>query len=273
MLRNEGDRLTRVVICPPREEYFRVGNLARHNITELADRDLAMQQHELLKAKMVEFGSEVIEIPELADHPNSVFTRDTALGSPGGYIKLRLGLDTREGEEEWMAQLLDSIGELPAGKIRAPGTVEGGDVILAGSVAFVESSIRTNDAGVEQLAILLEAMDYEVRVIPLPDSILHLDKAMMMVGPDRILYCGELVPADSLAGFDLIEIACGGESTANIICLGRDEVIVGRSNRKAIERLEAGGLIVHDLDLSEFVKGTGGPNCLIMPVERQGLRA
>jgi len=36
-----------------------------------------------------------------------------------------------------------------------------------------------------------------------------------------------------------------------------------------INRLEANGLIVHHLDLSEFAKGTGGPNCLIMPVERK----
>ena len=269
MLRNEGDRLTRVVVCTPREEYFRVSNLEKHNITQLADHNLAIQQHDTLKSKLMEFGSDVIDIPELANHPNSVFTRDTALCTPNGYIKLRLGLDTRQGEEGWMSRVLDSIGEPCVGEIRAPGTVEGGDVILTGSVAFVGRSIRTNDEGVRQLSAFLSAMSYEVRAIQLPDSILHLDKAMMVVGPDRILYCGELIPDNSLKGFDVIEVSCEGFTTANIICLGENELIVERSNHEVIKRLEANGLIAHDLDLSEFAKGTGGPNCLIMPVERK----
>ena len=269
MLRNEGDRLTRVVVCTPREEYFRVSDLEKHNIAQVADRDLATQQHDALKSKIMGFGSEVIDIPELANHPNSVFTRDTALCTPNGYIKLRLGLDTRQGEEEWMSRVLDSLGEPCVGEIRAPGTVEGGDVILVGSVAFVGRSIRTNDEGVRQSSAFLSAMGYEVRVVCLPDSILHLDKAMMVVGPRRILYCGELIPGDSLKGFDVIEVSCDGRTTANVLCLGDNELIVERSNREVIEQLEANGLVVHDLDLSEFAKGTGGPNCLIMPVERK----
>jgi len=257
------------VVCTPREEYFRVSNLEKHNIAQLADRDLAIQQHDMLKATIREFGSQVIDVPELANHPNSVFTRDTASCTPNGYIKLRLGLDTRQGEEEWMSRVLDSIGEPCVGEIRAPGTVEGGDVILAGSVAFVGRSIRTNDEGVKQLSVFLSAMNYKVRVVCLPDSILHLDKAMMVVGPDRILCCGGLFPDDSLKGFDIIEVSCQEHSTANIICLGESELIVERSNCEVIKQLEASGLVVHDLDLSEFAKGTGGPNCLIMPVERK----
>jgi dimethylargininase len=176
VLSNEGDRLTRVVVCSPREEYFLVSDLEEHNIAQLADRNLAVQQHDTLKSKIRKFGSELIDIPELANHPNSVFTRDTALCTPHGFIKLRLGLDTRRGEEEWMSCALESMGEPCVGEIRAPGTVEGGDVILAGSVAFVGRSIRTNDEGVTQLSSLLSAMDYEVRKICVPDPIFHLDK-------------------------------------------------------------------------------------------------
>ena len=82
MLRNEGDRLTRVVVCAPRQEYFRVSDLERHNIAQCADRDLAIQQHGALKSEIMQFGSEVLDIPELTNHPNSVFTRDTALCTP-----------------------------------------------------------------------------------------------------------------------------------------------------------------------------------------------
>jgi dimethylargininase len=269
VLRNEGDRLSRVVVCTPGDGYCHVTDLQKHNILQSPDPNLAVQQHNRLKSRLAEFGAEVIDVPELVNHPNSVFTRDAALCTPDGYIRLRLGLETRRGEEEWMSQVLDSLGEPCVGEIKAPGTVEGGDVILAGSVAFIGHSVRTNYQGVEQLAAFLSAMDYDVRVISLPDSILHLDKAMMLVGQDRSLHCRGFIPDDRLRGFDTIEILCTGRTTANVICLGENEVILEHSNHKIAEKLKAQGLIVHELELSEFVKGSGGPNCLIMPVERQ----
>jgi len=100
MLRNEGERLKRVVVCTPRKEYARASNLEKHNIGELSDPKLAIEQHDRLKSKLRQFGTEVIDIPELDEHPNSVFTRDTALCTPQGYVKLRLGLKTRLGEGE-----------------------------------------------------------------------------------------------------------------------------------------------------------------------------
>jgi N-dimethylarginine dimethylaminohydrolase len=74
-------------------------------------------------------------------------------------------------------------------------------------------------------------------------------------------------------GFDVIDVAAGGATQANIICLGENQVIVERSNREVMMRLASEGFRIHDLDLSEFVKGNGGPNCLIMPVERKGCAA
>ena len=111
MVRNEGERLKQVVVCTPRKEYARgASDLKKHNIGELSDPEIAKQQHNGLKVTLSEFGAEVLDIPELEDHPNSVFTRDTALCTPQGYIKLRFGLETRLGEDEWMAEALEAIG-------------------------------------------------------------------------------------------------------------------------------------------------------------------
>jgi len=111
-------------------------------------------------------------------------------------------------------------------------------------------------------------MGYEIRVIELPNTILHLDKALMVLGPKQVLYCRELVSKEKIEGFEGIGISCGGDTTANIICLGDRELIVNCSNSIVIDRLEDERYIVHNLDLGEFAKGMGGPNCLIMPVER-----
>ena len=268
MLRNEGERLKRVVVCTPKHEYASASNLEKHNIGELGNPKAAIEQHDKLKAKFNEFGAEVIDLPELEEHPNSVFTRDTALSTPKGYIKLRLGLKTRQGEEKWMAAALESMGETCVGEIKSPGTVEGGDVVLAGNIAFIGQSIRTNKEGIEQLSELLKTMEYEIRVIKLPETILHLDKALMVLGGKQILYCKELISKEQIEGFEGIGISCGGDTTANIICLGDNELIINCSNSIVIDRLEAENYVVHNLDLMEFAKGMGGPNCLIMPVER-----
>ena len=268
MIRNEGERLQHVVVCTPRKEYALGARDPKHNIGELSDPEVAIQQHTALQTTLGEFGAQVLDILELEGHPNSVFTRDTALCTPQGYIELRLGLETRQGEGEWMARALDAIGVPRVGRITAPGTVEGGDVVLAGKVAFVGRSIRTNEEGIRQLSGMLEVMGYEIRVIELPDTILHLDKALMVLDPNQVLYCQELVTERDIDGFGGIGISCGGYTTANIICLGDGELIVNRSNALVIARLEAKGYRVHSLDLGEFVRGMGGPNCLIMPVRR-----
>lgn len=269
MVRDESQRLNQVVVCTPRKEYAR-GNsdLERHNIGGLSDPAVAIRQHNILKATLKNFGAQVIDIPELENHPNSVFTRDTALSTPQGYVKLRLGLESRQNEEEWMADALKAIGEECIGEIIAPGTVEGGDVVLAGNVAFIGRSIRTNQDGIKQLSGILAKMGYEIRVIVLPDKILHLDKALMVLGSRQVLYCKELITEKQIQGFEGLGISCGGDTTANIICLGDQELIINRSNAEVKERLGSEGYIVHNLDLSEFAKGMGGPNCLIMPVKR-----
>ena len=269
MLRSEGDRLTRVVVCTPSREYLRVDDPGAHNITRVANRERALEQHAALRSVLRDFGCEVIDVPELEGHPNSVFTRDTAVCTPRGYVKVRMGLETRRGEEEWMARILDGLGEPQAARISPPGTVEGGDVILAGHVAFVGRSTRTNEEGIRQLSGVLRAMGYELRVAQVPEPFLHIGGAMTVVGDGRVLCCRGVFPPGFFRGFETIEIPSGGFISGNVIHLGDGEVIAERSNREAIEALRSHGYRVHELDLSEFVKGTGGPSCLIMPLERR----
>lgn len=268
MLMNEGDRLTRAIVCPPKTEYFNVDSCQAHNIPEAADRDKAILQHAQLRSRLQYFGCEVIEIDELTGHPNSLFTRDMAIVTSKGYIKANMGIDTRKGEEAWIAQALDAIGEPCAGEIRDPGTVEGGDVIVFGSVAFIGRTQRTNEEGITQISHILETMDYEVRVAKLPDTFLHLDQAVGVLGPGRLIYCKDIFSDDLFKGFDAIPFSCT-EFNVNFICLGEDEIISSEANLGIIKEAERLGMTAHVIDLSEFWKGAGGPNCLIMPVERK----
>jgi dimethylargininase len=268
MLKNEGHRLSKVIVCTPRTEYHRVSDPAAHNIAGAADGVMALTQHDNLKKIMTAFGAGVVDVRELDGHPNSVFTRDTALCTPLGYVELSMGLGTRKGEPEWMAGILDRLGEPRAGAIAAPATIEGGDVLCAGDVAFVGRSSRTNDEGVKQISNILETMGYEVRTTGVPEPFLHLGGAMSVVGEETILCCGGLFGEEILRGFETIEVPPLDFSSGNVICLGERELIADSANRHAIEILAGRDFTVHAIDLSEFTKGVGGPTCLILPVER-----
>lgn len=268
MLRDEGHRLRKVVVSAPRREYFAVANVTAHNMNEAADPDRTVAQHEALQSALSRAGAEVLDAPELSGHPNSVFTRDVSLATPAGYVQLRMGLPTRRGEETWMARFLDALGEPGAGAIEPPGTVEGGDVILSGRVAFVGLSARTNAEGVEQLSALLKKMDYDVRVANV-EGHLHLGGAMSALAPERLVACRGEYPRGFFEGFDVIEVERRGPSTGNVICVGPNEVLANEAeNRECMDVLDANGVTVHALDLSEFRKGAGGPTCLVLPVER-----
>ena len=269
MLRHEGDRLTRVVVSTPGDAYFEVETHEGANIPELADRELTLKQHAELKSLIEGFGCEVIDVPELEGDPNSVFTRDVALCTPEGHIKLSMGLEARRGEEVWMSEALDKLGEPCVGAIDAPGAVEGGDVVLAGDVAFVGLSRRTNTEGAWQISGMLADMGYGVRTAYLPDKYMHIGGPMSIIGRDRVLCCRDVFPDDYFEGFETIEVDSESPSTANVICLAENEVIASASENELVcQVLEARGVTVHRLDLSEFRKGAGGPTCLILPVER-----
>jgi dimethylargininase len=268
MVKNEGDKLKCVIVCEPKKEFFEVPDPEAHNIGELADRAKAIAEHRNLQALLRRSGCRVVNIKELAGHPNSVFARDTSLVTPQGYIKLRMGLRTRLGEETWAAAALDSLGVPCVGEIKEPGTVEGGDVILAGKVAFIGRSQRSNVSGGRQLSGYLVNMDYEVRAISLPSARLHIGGAMSVVGPGTVLCYKGIFPKEFFEGFRTVDIPEHESSSANVIALGNKEVIVEKSNSAAASSLRKAGFKVHYVDLSEFLKGRGGPTCLILPVDR-----
>jgi N-dimethylarginine dimethylaminohydrolase len=91
---------------------------------------------------------------------------------------------------------------------------------------------------------------------------------MSVVGPETVVCCRRIFPKGFFAGFEVIGIPCPEATSANVIALGNNRVIVEKGSPVAAGTLRKAGFHVRLLDLSEFVKGRGGPTCLIMPVVR-----
>ncbi len=177
-----------------------------------------------------------------------------------------MGLESRRGEEDWMANHLESLGIKKAGNIIGNGTVEGGDVILTGFIAFVGLSKRTNEEGVNLLSAILNAMNFEVRSIEVPQPFLHLGGAMSILSSNDVLCCQGIFSIDFFNGFSRIEVPRDSFVFGNVISLGNHEVIAENTNTFAIDILKQNGYHIHSIDFSEFIKGTGGLSCLILPV-------
>ncbi|MFQ6675140.1 MAG: dimethylarginine dimethylaminohydrolase family protein [Fidelibacterota bacterium] len=270
MIRSEADRLVRAVVCPPGREYFSVRDPEDHNFGAVPDRRKGINQHTRLREILAASGCEVVEVRELPHHPNSVFTRDPSVCTPEGFVRLRMGLPTRRGEEQWIAETLRSLGEPCVGNVEPPGTAEGGDIILAGNVAFVGLSSRTNREGVRQINEILTSLGYDVRVARVPPTYLHLGGAMSLVGPDRVLICQHAFETGLFTGYNRLEVPGGSFVGGNVIVLGENEVVADLAQHATVDVLDRAGFTVHALNLSEFVKGKGGPSCLILPQARSG---
>lgn len=277
MVRSEGAPLRSVVVCPPGEEYSAPVDREHHNIPTAPDAEASSAQHRALRDLLQGEGARVHCLPELPGHPNSVFTRDAALVVDRGYVRLRMGLESRRGEEGWIAGFLDELGLEEVGRIGVngsadrAGTVEGGDVILAGDVAFLGRSERSNPEGLRQLWGVLGRLGYEVRVAEIEPRFMHIGGAMSLVGERTVIACRDVFPAGYFRGFEVIEIPSerSGSAGANVICLGEKRVVAHTGDdSRAADALHRAGVQVLPLDLSEFRKGDGGPTCLILPVER-----
>lgn len=269
MIRNEGTALQQVILAAPYSEYSNPEDLAVHNFAKKPDKERAIKQHDNLRNLLESFDVEVITIKELAGHPNSVFVRDTAVMTPDGAIIMRMGLESRNNENGWIEQELSNRFIPIVGRITEPATAEGGDVILAGNIAFIGHSSRTNDIGTDQIARILLRMGYRVRITKVPSPFLHIGGSMSVIAPDRVLYTDGIFPKKYFEGFDTIAVPKSDFSSGNVITVRPNEVIAEVSNKQTIEILRNNNVIVHDIDLSEFLAGTGGPSCLILPVVRE----
>ena len=147
--------LTRAV--PPSIAQCELTHLARAPI----DVDLAARQHEEYEAALRAAGCTVVRLRPEPDLPDSVFVEDAAVVFSELAVITRPGAASRRRETESVAEAL--AAHRPIQRIEAPGTLDGGDVLVAGRSVFVGAGGRSNDEGIRQLAVILAPFGYRVR--------------------------------------------------------------------------------------------------------------
>lgn len=235
--------------------------LARGELSFLPRTDidllLAETQHRNYEAALEACGYHVRALPAEPAMPDSVFVEDAAIVLDELAIITRPGAQSRRPETPSIADVLGEYRRLV--HIEAPGTLDGGDVLRIGRVLYVGNSARSNAEGAGQLAQLIEPYEYEVRVVPFRNC-LHLKTAVTQIAPDRLLINPEWVDAQHFAGMDGLHVDPSEPHGANAVYLD-GAVLYPASAPRTREKLEANGVSIIAVDMSETEKLEGGVTC------------
>jgi dimethylargininase len=227
----------------------------------------ACEQHVAYEAALVAAGCSVLRLPSLPGHPDAVFVEDTVVDFGVIAVCMRPGAVSRRGE---VGSVEDEVRRhRPLRHVVGPGTVDGGDVLVAGRTVFVGRTARTNDEGIEQLRAHLVPFDFEVRAVPV-HGCLHLKTAVTAFAPGRMVFQPEWVGADTLVGHELLPIDPAEPFSANVLAVG-SKVIVPAAHARTAARLRAEGIEVIEVPADELARAEGGVTCCSVILE--GVRA
>jgi dimethylargininase len=218
---------------------------------------IARQQHRHYQETLRSLGCRVVELPADDSLPDCVFVEDTALVLPEVGVILHPGAASRRPETVAVTVALAPYRKLLS--ITAPGTLEGGDILVLGKIIYVGLSSRSNPAGIAQLAAHLQPYGYQVVGVELNDC-LHLKSAITQVSPEALLVNRLWVDVESFQGWRLIDIHPAEPFGANALRLS-GQVIYPSAYVETASRLEFNGLIVLPVDVSELAKAEGGVTC------------
>ena len=222
------------------------------------DVERARAQHAAYEWALVEEGCTIRRLDAGPDMPDSVFIEDIAVVLDEGAVICRPGAAARRDETAGVVEALIRHGR-PLQRVQAPGTLDGGDVLVVGRDVFVGASSRTNRAAIDQLSGMLGAIGYTVRAVPVRGC-LHLKSAVTAVAPDTLLLNRAHVPAEAFRGLSLIDVAPEEPDAANALMLG-DAVIYPASFPRTLDRLERRGLRLRPVEVDELQKAEGAVTC------------
>lgn len=280
--------LRRVLVKHPRQAYCNEANLAAQwqalNYLGLPDFTKAVADYDRFVELLEASGAELHFLPEnLSTSLDSIYTHDPCVISNKGAILCTMGKTERLPEPEAMAAFFEEIEVPVLGRIDAPGTLEGGDVVwLDERTVAVAEGYRTNAEGIRQFRDLLGDLVDEVIPVPLPHwtgpgDCLHLMSNISPIDHDLYLVYSRLltVPFRQMLlerGITLVEVPDEEYDTmgCNVLAVAPRKAIMLDGNPETQRRLESAGVEVQTYDGTEIsLKGSGGPTCLTRPLLRR----
>jgi dimethylargininase len=240
--------------------------IGRCELTHLArvpiDLGRAREQHAAFERTLTRLGCTVRRLPPTPDLPDAVFVQDAAVVFDEVAVLARPGAESRRAEVATVAAALEEFR--PLRPIQPPGTVDGGDIVRLGRDVYIGRTARTNADGIQQLIAILAPLGYRVHPVSVTGC-LHLQTAVTPVAERILLVNREWVDPGVFGIVDVIDVDPAEPFAANALRVGA--VVVYRTGFAATQaRLEASGIRVVTVDLSELAKAEAGVTCCCLMV-------
>lgn len=249
--------LTRAV--PPSIAGCELTHLQRSPI----DFDRAVRQHEEYEARLRASGFDVERLPPEPSLPDSVFVEDAAVVFDEIAVVTRPGAPSRRQETASVREALARYRRLA--EIVAPGTLDGGDVLVAGRAVFVGAGGRSNTAGISQLAAILAPFGY--RVVPVATTgCLHLKTAATLASESVVLVNPAWVNPSVLAPLEPLPVDPAEPFAANVV-RAAGTLLHGAAHGRTRGLLERRGFRVTPINLGELAKAEGALTCCSLLVD------
>ena len=227
------------------------------------DYALILKQHHAYRQALLGLGLDVVVLPAEPDFPDAYFVEDPAIVTPKIAIITHPGAPSRRGEETSLAPFLEYYR--PLVHIQAPGTVDGGDVLMVGSHFFIGLSERTNPDGASQLVAALESAGHTAETVPVSAG-LHLKSSVNFVGKNTLLLTKNLSTYPGFTSYEKIILDEDEEYAANTLWVN-DSLLMGKGFPKTRAKLSALRMPIIELDVSEVRKMDGGLTCMSLRFE------
>jgi dimethylargininase len=221
------------------------------------DMEKARAQHHAYEALLAKLGAKVISLQEERDLPDSMFVEDPAIVLDEVAVICSPGTETRRREAASLAAALEPHRRLAY--VKLPGTLEGGDVLRVGRKLFAGMTQRSNPEGIRQLAVISGQYSYDLTAVPVTGC-LHLKSAVTYLRKNTLLANRAWFQWRRLEGFDWVDVDPAEPHAGNALLIG-ETVVFPASFPKTRARIEAKGLRVESLDISELQKAESGLTC------------
>ena len=252
-------RFTRALLRLPGENFAAGLTTSAEGAPVLAR---ALEQHRCYAAALAACGLKATTLPADPRYPDGTFVEDTAIVTPKGAIVTRPGALSRAGETEVIAAALrQHYRELA--EIKAPGTIDGGDVKETDTGVLIGVTARTNEEGARQLAGLLGDLGYAATLVDIRNvpGLLHLKTGIAYLGDGRLVVAAGLPTLPAFAPYELVRVAPEESYAANCVRVN-DRVLIAAGYPRFAESLARLGYDPLPLEMSEFRKMDGGLSCL-----------
>jgi len=271
-VRSDAGALAGAVVCAPSPSIERLVPL-KSEPSPIADR--ALEQHGILVRTLRDRGVTVTALEPSTEGPTESQVADCAVVLPQGAILMRPSAVERRAEVLAVERSLTAAGIPIAGRIEAPGLLDGTDVAIAGDRMFIGVTragaglrSRSNALGREQLAAFAAAANLRVVELAIAPDVPRLRNVFNVVASDAVVAAPEMVDLVPVRDLRVIEVPRGEEFAAGVVAFGERRVIVNLRYRYSIGLLRAAKIDVEAIDLWEFGKVGIGPFALVLATKR-----